>query len=259
MLAKGYRVLNCEAISVNFGGVHALKEVNFAAEHGSVTALIGPNGAGKTTLLNVVSGLIAPDHGRVIFMGDDISYLTPHERGQRGIVRTFQNLEIFHNMTVLENVLTGYHRHMTYSLLDALFKTPSYWEGERTCLEYARQALDFVELLDKKDMLAIELPFGSQRLLELARAIVAEPAILLLDEPAAGLNPGERENLKRIIRQICDVRNIPVVLVEHDMELVMSLSDTVYVLNFGEVIATGEPREVQNNPDVITAYLGEEE
>jgi len=255
---RGYTVLKCEGIRVSFGGIHALRDVNFTAEYGNITALIGPNGAGKTTLLNVISGLISPDNGHVYFLGDDITDLPTYLRGQMGIVRTFQNLEIFHNMTVLENVLTGCHRHVKYTLLDSLLKTPDYWEGERFCLEYARNALEFVGLLDKRDMPAQDLPFGSQRLLELARALVAEPTLLLLDEPAAGLNLSETENLGKIIHRIRDEKKIPIVLVEHDMGLVMRLSDRVYVLNFGEVIAQGEPKEVQNNPEVIAAYLGEE-
>lgn len=252
-------LLNCRGLVVNFGGVQALRNVDFAVETGSITALIGPNGAGKTTLLNVVSGLVNANQGTVKFREQDITSLPPHKRAVSGVVRTFQNLEIFYNMSVLENVMTGCHRRIRYSVVDSLLKTPRYWGGEKRCYRYAERELEFVNLMDKKDTPAAELPFGSQRLLELARAVASEPTLLLLDEPAAGLNIRETGNLGKLIRRIRDERGITVVLVEHDMDLVMRISDSVTVLNFGEVIAQDVPLEIQKNPQVIAAYLGEDE
>ncbi|MBI4634578.1 MAG: ABC transporter ATP-binding protein [Deltaproteobacteria bacterium] len=252
-------ILSCRGLVVNFGGVQALRSVDFAVETGSITALIGPNGAGKTTLLNVVSGLVNADQGTVKFREQDITSLPPHKRAVSGVVRTFQNLEIFYNMSVLENVMTGCHRRIRYSVVDSLLKTPRYWGGEKRCYRYAERELEFVNLMDKKDTPATELPFGSQRLLELARAVASEPTLLLLDEPAAGLNIRETGNLGKLIRRIRDERGITVVLVEHDMDLVMRISDSVTVLNFGEVIAQDVPLEIQKNPQVIAAYLGEDE
>lgn len=252
-------LLNCRGLVVNFGGVQALRNVDFAVETGSITAIIGPNGAGKTTLLNVVSGLVNANQGTVKFREQDITSLPPHKRAVSGVVRTFQNLEIFYNMSVLENVMTGCHRRIRYSVVDSLLKTPRYWGGEKLCYRYAERELEFVNLMDKKDTPAAELPFGSQRLLELARAVASEPTLLLLDEPAAGLNIRETGNLGKLIRRIRDERGITVVLVEHDMDLVMRISDSVTVLNFGEVIAQDVPLEIQKNPQVIAAYLGEDE
>lgn len=252
-------LLNCRGLVVNFGGVQALRNVDFSVEPGSITAIIGPNGAGKTTLLNVVSGLVNADAGTVHFRDKDITRIPPHRRARAGAVRTFQNLEIFYNMSVLENVMTGCHRRLTYSVFDSLLKTPRYWREEKLCYQYAERELEFVDLMDKKDMPAAELPFGSQRLLELARAVASEPALLLLDEPAAGLNIRETGNLGKLIRRIRDERGITVVLVEHDMDLVMRISDSIMVLNFGEVIARDVPLKIQKNPQVIAAYLGEDE
>ncbi len=252
-------VLECGGIGVRFGGVTALNNVTFRALKGEITAIIGPNGAGKTTLLNVISGLISQDEGRITFHGADITAIRPHERGRRGIVRTFQNLEIFSNMTVLENVMTGCHRRVDYSVIDSLLKTPRFWRNERLCREYAENRLEFVGLTDKKDMPAEELPFGNQRLLELARALGADPELILLDEPAAGLNIRETRSLGAIIERIRGELGISIILVEHDMDLVMRISDRITVLNFGEVIAEGTPMTIQKNPDVIAAYLGEEE
>jgi len=252
-------ILHCRGVEVTFGGVKALNKVDFSVALGSITAIIGPNGAGKTTLLNVVSGLVKANAGTVAFQGLDVSRFSPYRRAKAGSVRSFQNLEIFHNMSVLENVMTGCHRRIRYSVLDALLKTPSYWRDEQRCRQYAEKELEFVGLIDKKDMPASELPFGSQRLLELARAVASEPQLLLLDEPAAGLNIRETARLGDLIKKIRDEKGITVALVEHDMDLVMRISDTIMVLNFGEVIAQGSPLAIQKNPQVIAAYLGEDD
>jgi branched-chain amino acid transport system ATP-binding protein len=251
-------VLECSGIKVHFGGVKALNGVDLAVSSDSIAAVIGPNGAGKTTLLNAISGLVGTHAGRVVFKGDDITGSPPHRRGRSGVVRTFQNLEIFSNMTVLENVMTGAHRRVRYSVLDSVLKSPRFWTGERECTEYAMEKLRFVGLTDKAHMPAVELPFGSQRLLELARALAAEPELLLLDEPAAGLNIRETRELGNIIERINRELGIAVVLVEHDMDLVMRISHRITVINFGEVIAEGSPLEIQKDQAVIMAYLGED-
>ena len=251
-------ILECQKVTVRFGGVVALNKVNFSVPAKSITSIIGPNGAGKTTLINAITGFVSCSEGFICFNGQDISKQPSHERGRAGVVRTFQNLEIFSNMTVLENVMTGRHRLVNYSFFDCLFKTPRYRAEEKKCRQKAGELLEFVGLPDRWDVPAGELPFGSQRLLELARALAGDPHLLLLDEPAAGLNIRETRQLAQLIQRIRDQLGITVALVEHDMDLVMSISDQVTVLSFGQVIATGTPLEVQKNPEVIAAYLGEE-
>ena len=250
-------LLAVSEVSVRFGGVSALADVDFCIEKGTVTALIGPNGAGKTTLLGAVTGMVGLSQGRVVLSGRDITDLPPHVRARLGVVRTFQNLEVFANMTVLENVMTGRHALVPYGILDGILRTPRFRAGERACREAALSRLEFVGLADKKDVLAGELPYGSQRLLELARAVAAEPALLLLDEPAAGLNTQETRALAGLITRVRDELGITVGLVEHDMDLVMGISDAVTVLNFGAVLASGTPAQVQADPDVVAAYLGD--
>ncbi len=252
-------LLQCRGLVVRFGGVNALSEVDFSAPKGEISALIGPNGAGKTTLLNAVSGLGPLMAGRITLGERDITAAPPHLRAKLGIVRTFQNLEIFSNMTVLENVMTGAHRRIRYSILDALTKSPRYRKGERVCREAARAMLDFVGLPGCENLPATDLAFGNQRLLELARALAAEPVLLLLDEPAAGLNMKETRTLGKLIRRIRDELHITIALVEHDMDLVMSISDSITVLQFGQLLAKGTPKEVQRNPEVVAAYLGSDD
>jgi branched-chain amino acid transport system ATP-binding protein len=249
--------LRGEGIALHFGGVTALHDVSFAVERGSLFTIIGPNGAGKTSLFNVITGLYRMDTGDIHLDSRRISGLPPHAVARAGIVRTFQNLELFGNMTALENVLTGGHLLTRYRALDWCFRSPRFRREEAALRAKAEAALAFVGLAAQQDASAGALPFGSARLLEIARALCAEPTVLLLDEPAAGLNLRETAVLGDIIRRIVE-RGITAVMVEHDMDLVMRISDHVLVLNYGEVIATGTPAEVQRNPAVIAAYLGEE-
>jgi branched-chain amino acid transport system ATP-binding protein len=246
-----------DGITLRFGGVVALSGVAFRVRENSLQAIIGPNGAGKTSLFNVITGLYRMDAGEIQLDGFRISDLPPHGVARRGIVRTFQNLEIFTNMTVEENVLTGGHLLAKYGPLDFFFRTGRFFRQERALRERAEAELGFVGLASHRSLPAGQLPFGSQRLLEIARALAAQPRILLLDEPAAGLNMKETAALGDLIRRIVD-RGITVVMVEHDMDLVMRISDRILVLNYGEVIASGPPSEIQKDPAVIAAYLGEE-
>ena len=246
-----------EGITLHFGGVTALHGVCFAVERGSLQTIIGPNGAGKTSLFNVITGLYRMDAGDIHLDGRRISYFPPHAVARVGIVRTFQNLELFGNMTALENVLTGGHLLTHYGALDWCLRSRRFRREEAELRAKAEAALAFVGLSTQQDVPAGALPFASARLLEIARALCAEPKVLLLDEPAAGLNLRETAVLGDIIRRIVE-RGITAVMVEHDMDLVMRISDHVLVLNYGEVIATGTPAEVQRNPAVVAAYLGEE-
>lgn len=252
-------LLRCEGISVRFGGVQALSDVCCAFGQGKITSIIGPNGAGKTTLLNVVTGMVASGSGSIVLGDTPIDTLPPHQRAVQGVLRTFQNLEIFTNMSVLDNVMAGRHRTGGYGVLDAFFKSPRYRREERECTDKAMQALEFVGLADMAGLPAGDLAYGNQRLLEIARVIGAEPSLLLLDEPAAGLNMRETQQLGVLIRRIRDELGITVALVEHDMELVMDISDHIFVLCFGELLADGTPLEIQKNPAVIAAYLGDDE
>jgi len=252
-------LLSIKEISKSFGGLMALRNISFDVKQGDIKALIGPNGAGKTTLLNIVSGIHQPDKGEVFFLGDKIVHLSSAKIARKGISRTFQHVELFGNMTVLENIMVGRFATTSTGFFSSGFALPSVAKGEREMRHKSEEILEYINLGHRKDEQASNLPIGEQRLLEIGRALATEPRIVLLDEPAAGLNIKETRDLGEIIKKIRDELQITVTLVEHDMELVMRISDSITVLNFGEVIAEGTPLEIQRNPEVIVAYLGEGE
>lgn len=252
-------ILKLKNISKNFGGLNALKNVNLSVKKEHIHALIGPNGAGKTTLLNIISGLEIMDDGEIIFNEKLISKESPHKRAKMGISRTFQNLELFSDMTVMENIMAGMYFKKEAGFIKSGLMIGGVKKTLREIFDKSYEILNYVNLFHKKDELAKNLPVGEQRLLEIGRALASEPEIMLLDEPASGLNIRETKNLSRLIERIRQEKGITLLIVEHDMELVMGISNTITVLNFGEVIAEGDPLTIQKNPDVISAYLGENE
>jgi branched-chain amino acid transport system ATP-binding protein len=250
-------LLRAENLSKRFGGVSALDHVGLELEAGAVHSIIGPNGAGKTTLLNVLSGIYRPEEGEIHFGKHDLTGRPPHEFARAGIGRTFQNLQIFFNMTALENVMTGRWLHEHCSLGAALLRLPALARAEQRCREKARELLAFVGLARWADERADALPYGALKRLEIARALAAEPALLLLDEPAAGLNASESQEIGRLILDMAE-HGTTVVLVEHNMKLVMAVSKRVVVLDYGQKLAEGDPRSVSSDPRVVQAYLGVE-
>jgi branched-chain amino acid transport system ATP-binding protein len=248
-------LLLAEDIGIAFGGVVAVDGVSFAAAPGQVLSIIGPNGAGKTTLFNVVSGLYRASRGRVTLDGEDVTGFAPEKLAARGLSRTFQNLQIFGRMTACENVMVGRHLRERRSLLADLFRLPAVLRQDRETRAAADELLAFVRLGARGDTPASALPYGALKRLEIARALASGPKALLLDEPAAGCNAVETAEIDRLIRQVAD-RGVAVVLVEHDMKLVMKISDRILVLDGGRPLAEGTPEEVRGNPDVVRAYLG---
>jgi branched-chain amino acid transport system ATP-binding protein len=249
-------MLRLREITKVFGGLIALEEVSFSVEDGTITGIIGPNGAGKTTLFNIVSGIYPQNSGNVYLGGKDISRFAPEKLARLGLVRTFQNVELFGQMTVLENVMVGLHTKSKSGILSCAFKLPGHIREEKYIRERGLQWLEFTGMVDSAEVTAGNLPFGKGRLLEIARALALEPRMILMDEPAAGLNSRETIGLAALIRRIRE-SGVTVVLVEHDMDLVMDVCDAVVVLNLGQKLAEGTPREIQENTAVIAAYLGE--
>jgi branched-chain amino acid transport system ATP-binding protein len=251
-------MLEVRGISQIFGGVTALEDVSFSIAQGDITGVIGPNGAGKTTLFNIITGIYRQTAGRVFLDEREISGLPAEQLAPLGMVRTFQNIELFGQMTVLENVMVGLHTKSTSGMFSCAFRLPWAVAEERRIRNEAMEFLEFAGITDCADIKACNLPFGKGRLLEIARAMASKPTLILMDEPAAGLNSQETQGLARLIRQIRDL-GITVVLVEHDMELVMEICDRIVVLNLGKKLAEGTPREIQENPEVVAAYLGDDD
>lgn len=248
-------LLKINGLSKSFGGVHALQNLDYAVERGKVHSVIGPNGAGKTTLFNMVTGIYAPSRGQVRFDGEDITGLPVHALCALGISRSFQNLQIFFNMTVLENVMVGRHLHCRRGFLQSLLHTPAIVRSDERARRKAIELLEWVGLADYIDSPADALPYGALKRMEVARALASEPKLLLLDEPAAGLNNKETQEIDALIHQISS-SEVTVILVEHDMRLVMGVSDHILVIDHGQKLAEGTAQEIRQNPEVIAAYLG---
>ena len=244
-------------VSVRFGGLAAVSDLSFSVPKGAIKAVIGPNGAGKTTLFNVISGVQSPTAGRVMLGGEDVTALAPHRRVRRGLARTFQNLQVFSGMTVIENVVVGMHSRLRSGLASAFLRLPAGRREEEAARVRARKLLERVGLGAKADARAASLSFGDLKIMEIARALASEPAVLLLDEPTAGLPAAEAARVAQLIRSI-NAEGVTVLLVEHNMRVVMSVSHDILVLNFGRRIAEGGPAEVRVLPEVIEAYLGTE-
>ncbi len=251
-------MLELTSISKHFGGLKAVNDVSFSVREGVIKAVIGPNGAGKTTLFNLIAGNLGPTAGAITFRGQEIQGKKPHQIACLGMSRTFQNIKLFHGMTALESVMVGRHIQSRAGFLAGMFHTPSSRREEKAIRDKAFALLELLEIAEFADVEATSLAFGQQRAVEMARALATEPRLLLLDEPAAGLNIYETAEVARLISRIRDM-GITVLLVEHDMSLVMDISDEIVVLSFGSKIAEGEPLAIQQNPEVIKIYLGEDE
>ena len=252
----GAPVLEAENLSIQFGGLKALQELSFSIPEKTVFSIIGPNGAGKTTFFNIVTGIYRPTGGDVRLYGESIVGLEPSRIVERGVCRTFQNIRLFQNLTVLENVMIGRQLHERTGLGDILLRTQRFRAQEAETLDRAAEILDYVGILDDANALAKNLPYGRQRRLEIARALATAPRLLLLDEPTAGMNPSESEEMVQLFQRICEERGVCVLMIEHDMKLVSGICEYLYVLNFGRLLAEGTPSAVLSNPEVITAYLG---
>ncbi|MEH7482533.1 ABC transporter ATP-binding protein [Neobacillus drentensis] len=251
-------VLTIKNISKNFGGISALTDVSFSIHEGEIFGLIGPNGAGKTTMFNIITNMFPPTSGEISFLEDKITGIKPHKITDKGICRTFQNIRLFSQMTALENVLVGGHSQIKSGVFSGVFRTKSQRDEEERLRVTAKELLELVGLSIYEEDMAENLAYGQQRRLEIARALASNPKLLLLDEPAAGMNETETDDLFYLIKKV-QARGITVLLIEHDMPLVMKLCDRLTVLNFGKKLAEGTPEEIQNNKAVIEAYLGSEE
>jgi branched-chain amino acid transport system ATP-binding protein len=249
-------ILVARQVTKRFGGLVAVKRLDLTVHERSIHSIIGPNGAGKTSFFNCITGFYMPEEGEILFLGRSIRGLRPDQIAQLGIARTYQNIRLFNNMTALENVLVGMHSHLRSRLFDALLHTPRYWRDEREGEKEAQRLLAFVGLRGKEFVTARNLPYGDQRRLEIARALALRPRLLLLDEPTAGMNPRETDQVIALARRLRDELGITILLIEHDMKVVMNISDVITVLDFGEKIAEGQPEEIRTNPRVIEAYLG---
>jgi len=250
-------ILEVRGLTMRFGGLLAVNEVALRVDEKQVVSMIGPNGAGKTTVFNCLTGFYQPTAGEILLDGEAIQTLPGHKIARKGVVRTFQNVRLFKDMTAVENLLVAQHRHLNTSFIAGLLKTPAFRKSEREAMDFAAHWLEQVDLVEVANRPAGTLAYGQQRRLEIARCMMTRPRILMLDEPAAGLNPRETEDLKALIAVLRDEHDVTVLLIEHDMKLVMSISDHIYVINQGTPLADGSPEQIRNNPDVIKAYLGE--
>ncbi len=252
-------MLTLKNVTKKFGGLTAVGGVDFSIKKGEIFGLIGPNGAGKTTIFNLITGIYNLTEGDILFEGKSISGLKPFQIANTGITRTFQNIRLFKNLTTYENVLIACHKSAGYGLLDSIFRTKKFKNEEKLLAKKAEDLMEFMGLTQHKAMLASNLPYGLQRRLEIARALALNPKLILLDEPAAGMNPEETLRLMDLIREIRDKLNVTVLVIEHHMDLIMGVCDRIFVLNFGLPLAQGTPKEIQDDKNVIEAYLGKEE
>ncbi len=250
-------MLSVSNLGISFGGLRAVDSFSIEIEKGELYGLIGPNGAGKTTAFNLLTGVYKPDTGRVVLDGVDITGLSTIDINKAGIARTFQNIRLFKNLSVLDNVKVGLHNNYKYSTFSGILRLPSFYKTEKLMNEKAMDILKVFDLDQEANILASNLPYGKQRKLEIARALATNPKLLLLDEPAAGMNPAETDELMETITLVREKYDVTVLLIEHDMKLVAGICEKIYVLNFGTELANGLPNDVLNNPDVIKAYLGE--
>ena len=252
-------ILSVSNLSISFGGLSALSDVSFDVKEGEIFSIIGPNGAGKTTIFNCISGEYKPDSGIISFNGTDITNKKPHKVAKLGIARTFQNIELFSHMTALDNILLGRHIHMKAGVVRSMLSfTHRMAREEIENRRIAEEIIDFLDLQSARNQFVVNLPYGTRKLVELGRALALDPKVILLDEPSAGMNLEEKDDLIVWIKDIRDIFGITIVLVEHDMNLVMGISDEIMAINFGKEIAYGKPEKIQKHPDVLKAYLGEE-
>ncbi len=249
-------ILECRHLGIDFGGLTAVNEFDMAIGRTEIAGLIGPNGAGKTTVFNLLTKVYQPTRGTILLDGMDTHTMNTAQVNKAGIARTFQNIRLFNNLSVEDNVKLGLHNHIKYTMADGIFRLPKYWKEEKKAHEKAMELLSIFHMEDLADHKAGSLPYGAQRRLEIIRALATDPKLLLLDEPAAGMNPSETAELMENIVKIRDMFQIAVLLIEHDMSLVMGICEGIAVLNFGQIIAKGTAEEIQNNPEVIKAYLG---
>ena len=254
---KKENILKVENLGIDFAGLTAVNNFNLQVDTGEIVGLIGPNGAGKTTVFNMLTKVYTPTRGKIYFNGKDITNMDSISTNKEGISRTFQNIRLFNKMSVEDNVKVGMNNKINYSVFDAIFKTKKYKQEEKKAHDKAIELLKIFELDNKADWLSENLPYGQQRRLEIARALASEPRLLLLDEPAAGMNPSETKDLMETIKRIRDELNISILLIEHDMKLIMGICERITVLNYGMVLACGTAEEIKNNKGVIKAYLGD--